>query len=143
MALSKKQCAGFALRIRDAMKAAGISGPSDFSRRLSKRLGRTVNRQTVYKWMTGEVASIRAEVMLSVAAEVDCSIVWLSTGEGDQLRSHPMDDKRRELSNVYNELSETAKGELLSYAYRLLRVSNPVSTVAPPPRAPAKTKQKH
>jgi transcriptional regulator with XRE-family HTH domain len=147
MSSGKKQCAGFSLRIRDSMRTAGINGPSDFARRLSKRLGRTVNRQTVYKWMTGEVASIRADVMLAVAAEVDCSIIWLSSGEGERQRWRPMDEKRRELSNVYNELSEYAKDELLSYAYRLLRISNPLSTtpVAAPAaaHAPAKTKEKN
>ena len=140
MALTKKQCVGFSLRIRDAMRAAGIDGPSDFARRLSKRMGRTINRQTVYKWMIGEVASIRTDVMLAVATEVDCSIAWLSNGEGDKQQWQESDNHKRELSNVYNELSDAAKVELLGYAYRLLRVSNPLSDIAAP--APVKGKGK-
>ena len=136
----KKKDRDFSLRIKDAMRMRGISGPSDFAKRLSKRLGRPVNRQTVYKWMSGEVASIRADVMLAVAAEVDYSIVWLSTGEGDRERWRPMDEKRRELSNVYNELSETAKDELLSYAYRLLRISNPLNSTFAPALSKVKVK---
>jgi hypothetical protein len=127
---NKKQDKSFSFRIRESMRVRGIDGPSDFANRLSKRLGRTVNRQTGDKWMTGEVASIRADVMLAVAEEVNYSIVWLTTGEGDRERWRPvgaMDPARRELGNVYNELSPTARGELLSYAYRLLRVSGPLA----------------
>jgi transcriptional regulator with XRE-family HTH domain len=140
MALTKKKDKNFSLRIREAMRMAGIEGPSAFAQRLSARLGRAVNRQTVYKWMTGEVASIRADVMLAVATEVNCSITWLTTGEGDRKRLRPMDEKRRELSNVYNELTEAAKDELLSYAYRLLRVSNPLNTAPAEVRPVAKVK---
>jgi transcriptional regulator with XRE-family HTH domain len=124
------------------MKTRGIRGPSELARRLSKSLGRTVNRQTVYKWMNGDVASIRADVMLAVAAELDYSVIWLSTGQGDPQTWTSMDDKKRELGNVYGELTEAAKDELLSYAYRLLRVASKPSLIDPHPAVPAKIKHK-
>ena len=140
----KKKDKGFSLRIREAMRARGIDGPSDFANRLSIRLGRTVNRQTVYKWMSGEVASIRSDVMLAVADEVNFSIVWLSTGEGERERWRPLDEKRRELGNIYNELTETARDELISYAYRLLRITAPLPGLQPqaPAAEPVKRKVK-
>jgi len=135
---SKKKDAGFSGRIRTAMKARGIKGPSELARRLTTRLGRTVNRQTVFKWMNGDVASIRADAMLAVAIELDYSGTWLTTGQGTPESWVAMDEKKAELCNVYSELTEAAKAELVSYAYRLMRVASRPALAAAPVPVPAK-----
>jgi len=132
----KRPADTFESRVRSAMKTRGIEGVAEFARRLSGRLGRKVERQTVSKWLQGTGVTLRVDVMHAIADELNYSGHWLCYGSGTPQRWVAMDDKTKELSDVFKELTEAAKVELISYAYRLLRISGKQSLVAPYPPAP-------
>ena len=137
-ARGKNKDDGFPARIRGAMKTCGIRGPTDLAKRLSKRLGRAISRQTVYKWINGDVASIRIDVMLAVGEELGYDWGFLATGKGVPQRKRPLDQKMAALCDVYDELTVAGKDELISYAYRLARINGkPILVAAYPPAAPA------
>lgn len=127
----------FESRIKGAMKARGIDGTADMAKRISKRLGRTIDRATLCKWFKNSGKAIRADVLHALADEVDYSSRWLALGEGSPARWVPLTEKTKEIVDVFETLSDNAKAELTSYAYRLMRISGKRNVIAPYPPPPA------
>jgi hypothetical protein len=126
----------FENRVKSAMKARGINTVADMAKRLSKRLGRTVDSATLCKWIKTSGKSLRTDVLFALADEVDYSSRWLALGEGTPQRWVQMNDKNKELVDVFEGLSDTAKAELISYSYRLMRISGKKNRVDPYPPPP-------
>jgi transcriptional regulator with XRE-family HTH domain len=126
----------FESRIKSAMKARGIDGTAEMARRISKRLGRPIDRATLCKWFKNSGKALRADVLHALADEVDYSSRWLALGEGAPARWVPLTDKSKELVDVFENLSDNARAELTSYAYRLMRISGKRNLIAPYPPPP-------
>jgi hypothetical protein len=127
----------FESRVQSAMKARGIDGAAELAKRLSKRLQQDIDRNTVCGWIKAPGSEIRADILHALADEFDYSSRWLALGEGSPQRWVAVDEATKELMDIFTLLSDAAKAELTSYAYRLLRISgkhSPATPHTPPPR---------
>lgn len=77
-------------RIRIGMAAKGIKNPADLARRIK------VNRQTVHKWLAGQVTKLEPEFLFKLADELGLDPRWLATREGEPqpLLRMSLDQKR-------------------------------------------------
>src|SRR5512146_1383067 len=72
-----KSASDAATRIRDAMIARGISNPSELARRLG------VPRQTVHRWLNGDVRNMTHEHLFRLGDALNISGRWLALGDVD------------------------------------------------------------
>jgi hypothetical protein len=136
MATKKTKNSPLYTRTTGAMKTQGIFTLAELAKRLSSRLGRAISGPALCKHLNGRATSVRAELILAISDELDCSAHWLHRGEGDPQKKTALSETHRELHCVFGELTTAAKDELVSYAYKLLRINGKPSVVAPYPPAP-------
>ena len=136
MAESSKNQDSFESRVKSAMKARGISGIAELALRLSKRLGRKITRISLCKMLTGSGDAVRVDVALAIADELEFSARWLSKGTGSPHRWVQVDEKTKELTDIFKAMSDAARAELISYGYRLVRITGKSTLISPYPPAP-------
>jgi hypothetical protein len=142
MAIKKTKYSPLFSRVSGAMKVRGIFNTSELAGRVSVRLGHAIGNKALIEHLNGDTESVRADVILALADELDYSARWLHSGEGDPQKEIALSDTYKELHGVFGELSAAAKDELVGYAYKLLRISGRPTVAAPYPPVPRAAKPK-
>ena len=113
----------FESRVRAAMLCRGISSVPELAACLSKRLGRNIDPAALARGLTMSGGAMRADIVHAMADELCFSTSWLSLGAGFPQRWVPLNDRTKEIAEVFSSLSEAAQAELAAYGYRLLRIN--------------------
>lgn len=103
---------GVASRIRDARRSLGLT-----QEELARRIG--VSRSAIAQWETDRTGQVRAN-LARVAVVLGVSVGYLLTGEsqGTLLSAETTDE--RALLNLYRQIQEPGRTELLRHARRML-----------------------
>ena len=105
---------GAATRIREARRSLGLTQDE-----LARRVG--VSRSAIAQWETDRTGQVRAN-LARVAAVLGVSIGYLITGESDAGRIVVETADERALINLYRQIREPGRSELLRSARRMATV---------------------
>lgn len=115
----------FAGRIKIGMAAQGIAGASELARRMKLR------RQTVQKWLSGEVSKIEPENLIKLAQILDMDPEWLATREGEPQRKGRVTLEQKRLIELYNALPEQLRRAWMRSGDAMLQDTGEVSKAQP------------
>lgn len=87
-------------RIRIGMAARGITSEAELARRLK------MHRQTVNKWISGEVEYLEPEYLFRLADALDCNPRWLALKEGEPQKPVELDLEKMKVIQLYSALSK-------------------------------------
>ena len=120
------------------MTSAGLSTPSALAKALD------VHRQTVFKWLNGEVEDLTPEMLFKLADVLDVNPRWLYAGPPESpIKPRVLDPEQEELVQIKESLekaSPQAKDQWLSNGRSLVQIVAPTSRANPFP-AKAKTRK--
>lgn len=122
-------------RIRDAMIARGISSPSELARRLG------VPRQTVHRWLNGDVRNMTHEHLFRLGDVLNISGRWLALGDVDPSKYKVKDEYGSEALMLYREMPERTRTQWLALGRSLLAVETDWKPSRVNPFSGAKSRQ--
>ncbi|HTI02640.1 MAG TPA: helix-turn-helix domain-containing protein [Acidisoma sp.] len=105
---------GVAARIRESRRSLGLT-----QEELARRIG--VSRSAIAQWETDRTGQVRAN-LARVAAVLGVSIGYLLTGESYGIESGAETADERALLNLYRQIQDAGRAELLRLARRILVV---------------------
>jgi transcriptional regulator with XRE-family HTH domain len=111
---------GVAARIRDARRVLGLTQDE-----LARRVG--VSRSAIAQWETDRTGQVRAN-LARVAAVLGVSIGYLITGESEAGVMNVETADERALLNLYRQIQEPGRSELLRNARRMAAVQGLLPT---------------
>jgi transcriptional regulator with XRE-family HTH domain len=114
--------AGAAARIRDTRRSLGLTQDE-----LARRVG--VSRSAIAQWETDRTGQIRAN-LTRVAAVLGVSVGYLLTGETESAAVSVETADERALLNLYRQIREPGRAELLRYARRMAAGQRAAAPVA-------------
>lgn len=103
---------GVAARIRESRRSLGLT-----QEELAQRIG--VSRSAIAQWETDRTGQVRAN-LARVAAVLGVSIGYLLTGESYGMESVAETAGERALLNLYRQIQDAGRAELLRQARRIL-----------------------
>jgi transcriptional regulator with XRE-family HTH domain len=116
------------------MTKAGLQKPADLARKLD------VHRQTVSKWLNGDVDDLSPEMLFKLADALEVNARWLYTGPpASPIKPRVLDPEDEELVQIKETLDRTspdAKEQWLSNGRSLVRIVTPASRANPFPAKP-------
>lgn len=112
-------------RIKIGMMMQGISSPAELASRLH------LNRQTVHKWLSGEVSAIEPEHLFKLAELLEVDPKWLATQKGDPQPPERVTPELRQLIATYNALGERDQRLLQKHGTSMLEETGKTSPAQP------------
>ena len=116
------------------MANVGLRKPADLARLLN------VHRQTVSKWLNGDVADLTTEMLYKLADALEVNDRWLYAGPPHSpVRPRVLDQDEEELVQIKATLEKAnadAKDQWLSSGRSLVRIVAPASRANPFPAKP-------
>ena len=116
------------------MTNAGLRKPSE----LANLLG--VHRQTVGKWLNGDVEDLTPEMLFKLADALNVNPRWLYAGPPESpIKPRVLDPEQEELVQIKETLEKSnvdAKEQWLSSGRSLVRIVTPASRANPFPAKP-------
>jgi len=103
-------------RVHDAMIAHGITNVSELARRLE------LPRQTVYRWLTGDIKHLSVENLFRLADLLNVSARWLALGDVEPSKYVIKNETEVEMMSVMKEMSPLAREQWLTVGRSLLAV---------------------
>lgn len=118
-------------RIRIAMATQGIGSQSELARRMK------VNRQTVHKWLNGEVHSLESALLFRLSDVLNVNPRWLALHAGSPIKRREMTEETLQLVELYEALAPALRDAWVSSGNALL-VGNEKPSKASPFLPPAR-----
>lgn len=112
-------------RIKIGMATQGIASEAELARRLK------INRQTVHKWLSGEVKTIDPETLFRLAAVLELDPQWLATKEGAPQKPERVTLEHKRLIELYNALPAHMRRAWLKSGDALLAETGETSAAQP------------
>ena len=112
-------------RIKIGMATQGIATESELARRVK------LNRQTVHKWLSGEVKTIDPDTLFKLADVLNVDPKWLATKEGEPQQPQRVSLEHKRLIELYNALPEHMRRAWLKSGDALLSETGDTSPARP------------
>lgn len=123
--MPKRPSSTLADRLKAAMSAKGISGPTELGKLLK------VNKQTVARWINGEGSKLTPEYLFLCADRLDVAPRWLGTGQGAPQRPVQLTDEENRLLAMFRALEPKQQEAVLRNASDFVEASGKVSVGNP------------
>ena len=119
-------------RIQIQMAVAGIRTKAELARKLSAKGGKPVTRQTVTKWLNGDVHALTPIQLFRLADVLKCNARWLGIHEGPPQKAVVLTVERTEVISLYDALIEAKMGRTwMKQGYALLEDHGQTSPTQP------------
>lgn len=107
------------------MAAKGIKTPTELARRLK------LNRQTVHKWVNGDVDALEVDLLFRLAEVLDMNPRWLATREGGPQAPRPLSMEDQRVLDLYRSLKPGVRNSWVQSGDALLSASGEPSVAQP------------
>lgn len=112
-------------RIKIGMAAKGIKNPTELAKRLKMR------RQTVHKWLSGDVEKLDAASLFLLADELELSARWLATRDGQPQPKRTISPDDQRVIDLYNGLKPEARAAWVQTGDTMLKLTGETSKNQP------------